>query len=94
MSKKKRNPRRSNPVRPAVASPEPRLLGVKTATPAQPEPLLVDIKAAASLLSSTVWAMRQLLWGKKIPYIRIGRRFLIDPADLRQFVARQKGGEQ
>ncbi len=61
-------------------------------TPAT-QPLLVDIRAAAGLLSATVWAVRELLWSKKIPHIRIGRRFLIDPEDLRGFIARQKGGE-
>ena len=57
----------------------------------QSPPLLVNIKGAAALLSSTVWAVRNLLWRKQIPYVRIGRRFLIDPADLREFIARQKG---
>ncbi len=62
-------------------------------TPLQPEPpLLVDIKGAARLLSSTVWSVRELLWAKQIPHVRIGRRHLIDPADLRAFVERQKNG--
>ncbi len=57
-------------------------------------PLLVTIKDAAGLLGATVWAVRELLWSKKVPFVRIGRRFLIDPADLHQFIARQKkGGE-
>ncbi len=55
-------------------------------------PLLVDLKAAASLLSCTLWSVRQLLSGNKLPFIKIGRRFLIDPEDLRQFITRQKGG--
>jgi excisionase family DNA binding protein len=55
-----------------------------------PEPLLLDIKAAARVLSSTTWTVRNLLWAKKIPFIKIGRRFLIDPVDLRAFIARQK----
>jgi excisionase family DNA binding protein len=56
-----------------------------------PEPLLLDIHGAARALSTTVWAVRSLLWDQKIPYIKIGRRFLIDPADLRAFIAREKG---
>jgi hypothetical protein len=56
------------------------------------EPLLLDIKAAARALSSTVWAVRSLLWSGDVPYIKIGRRFLIDPADLRAYIAREKGG--
>jgi excisionase family DNA binding protein len=53
-------------------------------------PLLLDIKAAARALSTTTWAVRSLLWEGKIPYIKIGRKFLIDPADLRAFINREK----
>jgi hypothetical protein len=54
------------------------------------EPMLLDIRGAARALSSTVWAVRGLLWDKQIPYIKIGRKFLIDPADLRSFIQRKK----
>jgi excisionase family DNA binding protein len=55
-----------------------------------PEPVLLDIKGAAHMLSSTTWTVRNLLWAKKIPYLKIGRRFLIEPADIRAFIAREK----
>jgi len=55
-----------------------------------PEPLLLDIPAAARALSSSVWTVLGLLWNSEIPYIKVGRRFLIDPADLRAFIARRK----
>jgi excisionase family DNA binding protein len=42
------------------------------------------------MLSSTTWTVRNLLWAKKIPFVKIGRRFLIDPADIRAFIAREK----
>jgi hypothetical protein len=54
------------------------------------EPMLLDIPGAARALSSTVWAVRGLLWDKQIPYIKIGKKFLIDPADLRAFIQRKK----
>jgi hypothetical protein len=54
------------------------------------EPMLLDIRGAAHALSSTVWAVRRLLWDKQIPYIKIGKKFLIDPADLRAFIQRNK----
>lgn len=54
------------------------------------EPFLLDINGAARMLSSTVWTVRNLLWAKKIPFVKIGRRFLIDPADIRVFIAREK----
>lgn len=56
-----------------------------------PEPLLLDIHGAARALSTTVWAVRALLWDKQIPYIKLGRKHLIDPADLRAYIAREKG---
>jgi excisionase family DNA binding protein len=57
------------------------------------EPILVDIKGAARMLSSTTWTVRNLLWAKKIPFVKIGRRFLIDPADIRAFIAREKAAQ-
>lgn len=55
------------------------------------EPLLIPIPEAARRLSATIWAVRELLWAKKVRYIKLGRRFLIDPADLRAFIEREKG---
>jgi excisionase family DNA binding protein len=64
----------------------------KSAVPAvvvHPEPLLLDIRGAARALSSTVWAVRSLLWDGKIPHIKIGRRFLIRPTDLKTYIESQ-----
>ena len=58
------------------------------------EPLLLDIPAAARTLSTTVWQIRELLWSKKIPFVKIGRRFLVRPADLRAFVDAQMAEAQ
>ena len=58
-----------------------------------PEPLLLDIHGAARALSTTPWAVRSLLWDKQIPYIKIGRKYLVDPADLRAFIQREKPSE-
>jgi hypothetical protein len=54
------------------------------------ENLLWDIPTAARKMSTTIWAVRSLIWSKQITPIKIGKRFLIDPADLRAFVQRQK----
>jgi excisionase family DNA binding protein len=61
-------------------------------SPAPSEPLLLPLKEAANALGCTVWAMRSLLWDNQIPYLKIGRRFLVDPADLRAYIAREKSG--
>jgi excisionase family DNA binding protein len=71
-------------------SPVRNLSAIVPIDTAAPEPLLLDIKGAARVLSSTTWTVWNLLWAKKIPFIKIGRRFLIDPVDLRAFIARQK----
>jgi excisionase family DNA binding protein len=60
------------------------------AEPTKPEPLLLNIPEVARVLSSTVWTVRGLLWNNEIPHIKIGRRFLVDPADLRVFIQRKK----
>jgi len=53
------------------------------------EPLLLDIPGAARALSTTVWQIRELPWSKKIPFIKLGRKFLMRPEDLRAFVSRR-----
>jgi excisionase family DNA binding protein len=71
----------------------PRNKSVATTSPAPAAPpLLVNIKTAAQMLGSTVWSVREILWAKKIPHVKIGRRFLIAPADLEAYVARLKAG--
>jgi hypothetical protein len=56
----------------------------------QIEPLLVDIPTAARMLSTTVWAVRSLLWSKTIPYIPIGKKHLISPADIRAYIQKAR----
>jgi excisionase family DNA binding protein len=55
-----------------------------------PPAILVSIPTAAIILGTTKWAIRRLLWSSAIPFIKIGKRFLIDPDDLRAYVARRK----
>ncbi len=54
------------------------------------EPRLLTIPMAAAYLSSSVWAIRQLVWARKIPHLVIGRRILFDKADLDRYVESQK----
>jgi excisionase family DNA binding protein len=57
-----------------------------------PEPVarLLTIQQAAQYLSTTAWAIRSLLWAGEVPYLHIGRRFLIDRSDLDSFINRTK----
>jgi len=57
--------------------------------PADP-PLLVDIRGAARLLSVGPWAVRSLLWARKLKFVQIGNKFLIDPNDINTFIAENK----
>jgi excisionase family DNA binding protein len=50
------------------------------------EPRLLDIKGAASYLSTTVWCVRSLVWDKKLPGIRLGKKIVFDRVDLDKFV--------
>jgi excisionase family DNA binding protein len=54
------------------------------------EPRLLSVREAAAYLGSTVWAIRTLVWEEQIPHIRIGKRLLIDRADLDNFVDQHK----
>jgi hypothetical protein len=51
-----------------------------------PAPLLVDIPTAAKMLSTTVWQIRELGWSKRLPYIKLGKKWLFTPASLEAFV--------
>jgi excisionase family DNA binding protein len=53
-------------------------------------PRLLTVKDAAAYLSCTVWCIRSLIWSRKIPYLKLGKRFLIDRADLDSFVEQEK----
>jgi excisionase family DNA binding protein len=52
-------------------------------------PRLLTIPQAATYLSATVWSVRELLWSNTIPHAVIGRRHLIDRADLDRYIDTQ-----
>ena len=60
----------------------------------EPELLLLDIHGGARALSATPWAVRSLLCDGRIPFVKIGRKFLINPPVLRAYIARAKDGVQ
>jgi excisionase family DNA binding protein len=67
--------------------PKPRKTALATASP---EPRYLTIKAAAAYASLTVWFVRELIWGRKVPYARLGNRYVIDRLDLDNFMQSQK----
>ena len=54
-----------------------------------PVPLLVNLKAAAQLLGCTLWHVREMIWAG-FPHVKMGRRFLVSPDDLRDHVEKLK----
>jgi excisionase family DNA binding protein len=61
-----------------------------TDAPIVAEPRLFDLTAAARYLGTTVWRMRTLVWDKKLVHIRLGKKIMLDRADLDAFVEAQK----
>jgi len=54
------------------------------------EPRLLTVKAAAQYLSTTIWCIRNLAWERKVPHVRLGKRILLDKADLDRYIESQK----
>lgn len=53
------------------------------------QPITVTLPVAAAMLGCTVRALRELIWAGKIKHAKIGKRFVVDPAELREFMQRQ-----
>ncbi len=49
-------------------------------------PRLLTIKQAATYCACAIWAIRQAIWSKELPAAFIGRRLVIDRADLDSFI--------
>lgn len=52
----------------------------------------LPIPDAAKYLATTVWDIRQLIAARKIPYSKLGKRFVLDVQDLDAFFAANKIG--
>ncbi len=57
------------------------------------EKRLLTLPEAAEYLSTTVWAVRCLVWDGHLPRLRLGRRYLVDVQDLDALVRTLKGRE-
>ena len=51
---------------------------------------LYSINEAAFYLGRSVCALREMLWAGKLPYIRDGRRILLDIQDMNAWVEKNK----
>ena len=51
---------------------------------------LYSIKEASLYLGRSVWAVREMLWAGKIPYVKDGKRILLDIHDMDDWIKRSK----
>lgn len=51
---------------------------------------LYSIQDASVYLGRSVWAVREMLWAGKMPYIKDGRRVLLDIADIDAWIEKNK----
>jgi excisionase family DNA binding protein len=58
--------------------------------PTGPAKRLYNISEAAYYLRRTVDAVREMIWGGKLPCVKDGRRVLVDIRDMDDYVERNK----
>jgi excisionase family DNA binding protein len=55
-----------------------------------PTPVLWDVAEAAAFLKTTVQGIYKLVERRSIPHVRLGRRLLFDPSEIRAWVDRHR----
>jgi excisionase family DNA binding protein len=56
-----------------------------------PEPKRgLTVQEAAAYLSTTVPAIRQLIYKRELPFVKLGKRHIIDRLDLDKWIEKQK----
>jgi len=51
---------------------------------------LLSVKEAGTVLGLGEWRVRTLVWRMELPFVRIGRRIMIDILDLENFIQANK----
>ena len=54
------------------------------------EPRLLSQQDAASYLGISYWTIRDLVFRRELPFVKIGRRILVDRLDLEAYLDRSK----
>jgi excisionase family DNA binding protein len=55
-------------------------------------PRLLNTNDAAAYLGAKRWAVRRMVRSRKLPYVPIGRAYLIDKLDLDRYIDQNKIG--
>jgi excisionase family DNA binding protein len=53
-------------------------------------PRLFNIAEAAKYMSCSVWFVRTMIWGGRIPYLKLGKGYQLDRSDLDKFIDSEK----
>jgi excisionase family DNA binding protein len=51
-----------------------------------PDKRLLTVNEAAVYLGSTTWFVRSLVWDRKLPKLKLGKRLVFDRVDLDKFI--------
>jgi excisionase family DNA binding protein len=51
---------------------------------------LLDINTVARLLSLSPWTVRRLIFDGRLTPVRLGRRVLVEPAEVERFVSKAR----
>ena len=55
-----------------------------------PAKRLYSIKELVKEFGATEWFWRTQIWGGQLPYVQVGRKFLIDREDVESFIKKHK----
>lgn len=53
-------------------------------------PRLLNIADAAKYMSCSVWFVRTMIWGGRIPFVKFGKGYKLDRTDLDKFIDSEK----
>jgi len=56
----------------------------------RPQKRLYNLKEAAVYLGRTVCAVGEMLWAGKMPYVKDGKRILLDIKDMDEWIEKSK----
>lgn len=59
---------------------------IKQAAAPVEQPRLLTVITAAQYLSTSKWMIRELVYKRRVPHVKLGKKVFIDKADLDRFV--------
>jgi excisionase family DNA binding protein len=56
----------------------------------QVTPRVLTVKQAAQYIGMSQWFIRELVYGRKVPYINVGKKIMFDRSDLDTYLDERK----